>query len=339
MAAIGGMKKLPKSYVSHEVNNLFSKLEKRFSRESLISMIRQFEGPGKRGNLNDKKASKSNICVISSQEETEDIKEKYSLGYIKLAKPYVINHFIFSFETDTIAISLDPNLVKDNVSQEQAILNFIESAKSFKEYTLIVEENLPNTLALFGESDKQWFLAVKDKELASVAQKFIETIMNSESVDMNESKKGSSQVKAYQHYNIDLEGNNRIIAKMAFNLLASEKGFEFVLESKFDLIRDWIYLGTNNLSFVEMIPRDKDLEERLIPFCPDKAHYIIIIQEGDSLIALVSFYGEAYSHIVKLADLDSDEIVLQYPIGLICDWKNRKEYSLLEHISTITELE
>lgn len=336
LAAIGGSKKLPKSYVSHKVNNDFSVLEKHFSRESLISIIRQFEGPGKRGNLNENKASKSNISVISQQSDTDDLKEKYSLGYIKLGKPYVINHFIFELDTNAIATSLNPYLIEGNVSQEQALMTFIESAKISNEYVLIEQENLPDTLALFGESDKRWFLAIKDKEMVPVAQKLIDTIRGAKTVKINDSKETSCQVKVHQHYKIDLEGNNRIIAKMAFNFLASEKGIEFVLDSKFDPIRNWLLTGENNKSFVGMITRDTELEKRLIPFCPDKAHYIIITQQATSLIALVSLYGEAYSYVVKLADVELGECIIQNPIGLICDWKNRKEYTLMEHIAAIS---
>lgn len=335
LAAIGGSKKLPKSYVSHKVNNDFSVLEKHFSRESLISLIRQFEGPGKRGNLNENKASKSNISVISQQTKTDDLKEKYSLGYIKLGKPYVINHFIFEFDTDTIATSLDPYSIGESISQEQTLMTFVEAAKVSNEYVLIEEENLPNNLALFGESDKRWFLAIKDKEMEPVAQKFIDKIRDAKTVNINDSKETSGQVKVHQHYKIDLEGSNRIIAKMAFNFLASEKGIDFVLDSKFDPIRNWILTGENNQSFVEMIARDTELEKRLIPFCPDKAHYIILTQKATSLIAIVSLYGEACSYVVKLAEVELGECFIPDPIGLICDWKSRKEYTLMEHIVKI----
>ncbi|MER2172479.1 MAG: hypothetical protein ABS938_17820, partial [Psychrobacillus psychrodurans] len=140
------------------------------------------------------------------------------------------------------------------------------------------------------------------------------------------------QVKVHQHYRIDIEENNRIIAKMAFNFLAFEKGSDFVLNSKFDAIRNWILTGESNQSFVDMITRDFELEKRLIPFCPDKAHYIIITQNATSLFAIVSLYGEASSYVVKLANIELGECIIPHPIGLICDWKNRKEYTLTDHI-------
>lgn len=48
-ACIGGMKKLPKGYVSDEVNTLFSGLELKLARNSPITLVRMFVGPGKRG--------------------------------------------------------------------------------------------------------------------------------------------------------------------------------------------------------------------------------------------------------------------------------------------------
>lgn len=48
-ACIGGMKKLPKGYVSDEVNTLFSGLKLKLARNSPITIVRMFVGPGKRG--------------------------------------------------------------------------------------------------------------------------------------------------------------------------------------------------------------------------------------------------------------------------------------------------
>ena len=256
LASIGGKRKLPKTYVSHEANNYFSKLEKHFSRDSFISIIRQFEGPGKRGKLHENKASKSNICVMSNQEAAD--KEKYSLGYIKLGKPYVINHFIFSFGKEDISISLDPKLIKGDLNQEQVLHKFVEAAKNSKKYTLIPSETLPDNLALFGESDNQWFLAVRDEEAVAMAEEYIERVQSSKKVDIKDSKKGSNQIKAHQSYRMDLNIVNRVVAKMALNYLAYEKGIEFALEANFDPIRNWIWQKADDgQSFVEMIPKDK----------------------------------------------------------------------------------
>ncbi|WP_057912619.1 HNH endonuclease [Peribacillus muralis] len=49
-AGIGGKKKLPQEYVSHDCNNAFSSMELEFMRNSIISIPRQFYGPGNEGN-------------------------------------------------------------------------------------------------------------------------------------------------------------------------------------------------------------------------------------------------------------------------------------------------
>lgn len=332
LAAIGGQKKLPKSFVSHEVNNSFSKLEKNFSRDSFISIIRQFEGPGKRGSLSEKKASKSNVCVMISQNDTGNNGERFQLGYIKSAKPYILNQFILSLDTDSIATSLNPNSIQEGKSQIEIINSFVESARKYSEYVLITEDRLPDNLALFGELDQRWFLSVKHTDSIPAAKKMIKKILESKSIDITGSKENSSQVTAHQHYKIDIEETYRIVAKMAFNFLASDRGAELVLDGIFDPIRDWIYTGEGENQFVSMIPTRDTVIVKAIPNFPERAHCILITQNDNCITATVSFYGEAFSFIVELATLDSNEIHYLHPSGIICDWKGRNEYTLLELI-------
>lgn len=334
LASIGGIKKLPKEYVSHNVNNEFSLLEKRFSRESLVSMNRQFEGPGKRGKLNEKKASKSNVCVMFSDEITR-LKDKYSLGYIKLGKPYVINHLIFDLNENSLSVSLDPNLIKSNISNEQSTIDFFSSIKKFEKYVILLEEKLPENIALFGESEGRYFLAIRDSNIETKAVKEIEKVITLEKMEIISSNEFNNKVEVYQHYKINLEEYNRIIAKMAFNFLASEEGLEFVLDARFDNLRKWILNGEGNEELVNMVARDYNMEKKIIPMHPDRAHYIIILQIKKLLVALVSLYGESTSYFVKLAELEAYESIIRNPIGLICDWKNRKEFTLSEHIASI----
>lgn len=192
LAAIGGQKKLPKSYVSHEANNYFSKLEKHFTRDSIISLVRQFEGPGKRGKLNIKKASKSKVNVMVSQHSDDESSHKYSLGYIELGKPYTINQFIFNLDDTNktnITTSLNPIHIKVDSDPQQTLLKFIENTKTVKNYILIINKDMPENLALFGELENKWFLAIKDSTKESLALDFIDYIQQSKSVAVKDSKK------------------------------------------------------------------------------------------------------------------------------------------------------
>lgn len=167
---------MPKSYVSHEANNYFSKLEKNFTRDSTISIVRQFEGPGKRGKLNVKKASKSKVNVMISQSPEDEIRDKYALGYIELGRPYVINQFIFNLDDTTkmnIATSLNPKYIKPDEDPQQVLMRFIENVKKMENYILILEKEMPENIALLGELDNKWFLALQSNTKDSIALEFI----------------------------------------------------------------------------------------------------------------------------------------------------------------------
>src|SRR5580658_987513 len=83
-AAIGGKKKLPSGYVSNEFNNDISKLEQEFIRESFVAMAREVQGPGKRGKLGDKFATKSKVHVVRNVDDDR----LFALGYIKMGRTF-----------------------------------------------------------------------------------------------------------------------------------------------------------------------------------------------------------------------------------------------------------
>ncbi|MEJ8767823.1 hypothetical protein WKU33_18600 [Oceanobacillus sp. HCA-5259] len=340
LAAIGGQRKLPKSYVSHEANNYFSRLEKHFTRDSIISLVRQFEGPGKRGKLNIKKASKSKVNVMVSQHPDDESSYKYSLGYLELGKPYAINQFIFNLDDtnkNNILTSLNPILIKADDDPQQVLLSFIESVKKMENYILILDENMPENLALFGELENKWFLAINSNAKESLALDFIKHIQQSKSVTVNDSNKSSSQVSTHQSISFDFDITSRVIAKMVFNFLALEKGQEFILNSRFDSIRNWIYTGEGENNFVSIMESDNMMKKRFGTLYPDRSHYIFITQIDRELVGLIGFYGSTFSFSVKLTDLVPGEILLNDVCGLICDWKNRKEYSLMEYVLQLTQ--
>lgn len=84
-ACIGGMQKLPKGYVSDEVNTLFSALELKLARNSPITLPRMFIGPGKRGSHNPKRRGGASKIVSVMKSNENGI---YSLGYIRMGTPF-----------------------------------------------------------------------------------------------------------------------------------------------------------------------------------------------------------------------------------------------------------
>lgn len=154
---------------------------------------------------------------------------------------------------------------------------------------------------------------------------------------VNDSNKSSSQVSTYQSISFDMDIASREIAKMVFNCLALEKGQEFVLNPRFDPIRNWIYTGEGKNDFVSIIETDNIMNKRFGSLYPDRSHYIFITQINHELVGLIGFYGSTFSYSVKLADLDPGEVLLYDMCGLVCDWKNRKEYTLIEYVVQLSQ--
>lgn len=125
---------------------------------------------------------------------------------------------------------------------------------------------------------------------------------------------------------------------MVFNLLTLEKGQEFILNSRFDPIRNWIYTGEGKNNFVHLIESDNIMKKRFGSLYPERSHYIFITQIDSELVGLIGFYGSTFSFSVKLAELNPDEILLHDVCGLICDWKNRKEYTLIEYVLKLSQM-
>ena len=60
---IGGIQKLNQGVVSDQANELFSPLELKLMRNSIISVARTLKGSGKRGSLSPRKATKSRVTI------------------------------------------------------------------------------------------------------------------------------------------------------------------------------------------------------------------------------------------------------------------------------------
>ncbi len=54
-------------------------------------------------------------------------------------------------------------LSKDDDDPQEILFLFVEKAKTMKEYILIVESVLSHNIALFGELENKWFLAVNNR--------------------------------------------------------------------------------------------------------------------------------------------------------------------------------
>lgn len=325
-AGIGGIQKLPIGIVSDQINTkVFSPLELDFMRNSFISLPRQFYGTGKRGSFAPEKASKSNIHLMVSRDD-----ETMNLGYIKLAKPHSIPQ-VRVCPNGVVHFNFDK---ADGINKLQ-IKQLIDNMKKFDgKYQEINDNRISTDEFLLGTDNKRWYLAKHQSRGITDLLEIVGRIINSLDAGSLEPKYQISQMTSHQSMAFNIESYFRVCSKIVFNFLALSKGQDFVLKEEFDPIRNWILNGGENV-FVQLI--DKGGKPELfggIPF-PYLSHKIMITQIQDKLIGFISFFGANFETIVKLTEnLKSNDFVLD---GFICDWKNKKEYRLMEFISNLEE--
>ena len=101
--------------------------------------------------------------------------------------------------------------------------------------------------------EDSWFLGINEHENLEYAKEqimngikaFLESQETCSLFEKGEIGRNKSKVSASYYLNFNLKDYYRIIAKMAFNLLAYKKGQEYVLNKRFDPIRNAIYTGNN----------------------------------------------------------------------------------------------
>ncbi|MCP1495141.1 hypothetical protein J2Y73_005172 [Peribacillus frigoritolerans] len=316
-AGIGGKKKLPQEYVSHNCNNAFSSIELEFMRNSLISMPRQFYGPGKRGKLTPSKATKSNISIMTGLNEPISI----GFGYISLGKPFNISQIRVN-TNGPIQFSSDPSF---GDAQNQ-LSDFARKLESFNN-TYILHENdqFDEKEFILGIHDKKWHVGLSNKELLPRVNEFVQKLIDQKSFENKTPSYGTSQPRVHQSIQMD-DSYFRVCAKIIFNYLANKKGQDFVLENRFDPLRNWIVNGGEN-DFATIM-ENKRIQFEPISF-PEQSHLLMITRTASSLMGYISFYDQNFPTAVTLCD-DFDEPFEDD--GFICDWKNEKEYTLLEFL-------
>lgn len=320
-AGIGGIRKLPMDYVSHDANNAFSALELNFMRKSFLSVPRQFVGPGKRGSLSHTKATKSQIIITHS-----DNPELIGFGYVSLGDLYHIPEV--KFNTDG-SIQF-----RDTKSTEEPLVEFNKFAARLKnfnnKYSLHEHENFDKDTFVLGLHDGKWHLGLSNKNLIPQVDTLINGLL--QTLESGETTSRSSEISSLetntQQFLEIAEDDFRVCAKIAFNYLAFLKGQNFVLNECFDPLRNWIVHGGKN-RFVQLTANTESFNFT-VPF-PKDSHWIVVFQKKNYLVAYISFYGEAFNTVITLTDNFTDQPPFHHD-GFICDWLNKKEYTLIEYI-------
>lgn len=326
-AALGGIQKLPKDFVSAAFNNDISGLELDFIRNSFVSLARQVEGPGKKGKLADKFATKSKVSVIESAAD----KSILALGYIKKGKLYEIPQLLLDIDTGKFAISFDSTAVTDIA---KAIADFKEkcSEAALLKIKIMESELLPVNQILLGidenvETNFNCFFAKHPSATTTLSAEKIMAIGKALQYDGTEPQRKKYMPRSTGQIKFSADFF-RIYGKIAFNFLAFLKGQEFVKVTAFDPVRNWIANGGENKFAALNTANFNPLREMKIEL-PEACHHVLIYKIENRLFATIHLY-EALSVDIEL---DANFAGKFSTDGFICDWKNRQEYKLFGYIS------
>lgn len=326
-ASIGGIKKLEKGVVSDQANQIFSPLELSFTRDNpLISLNRQFEGPGKRGSLNLNSATKSKVHVLDND-------GSLSLGVLHLGKQEVISQIVLVFDGDS-------NLIEANIKKPGSHLSKIEESDVFFEDLLtdkiktddlveVVNENDKIHVCIIGTFQGRHFIyhsneKVKMQDNINIVKNVLLSYKHEDYIEVKK------QINPFSNltFSFDNKVTGRVIAKILFNYLAYKFGCSFVLNNRFDAIRNWIIDGLGDNPVIQ-IP-SSEVDSLVLPF-PKKSHILLICKVNDNLIGILVLYGHYANQVILAKSIKEDSSL----IGFVCDWKKRVEFDLFDYLEKI----
>jgi len=311
-AGLGGISKLPFGFVSDEFNNSISKIEEDFIRNSIISIPRTFIGPGKRGSLSKSKSTKSLISLIQ-------INNDVSLGYVSLGTPYIISQIKITNNQYTIEIN-----PKELINLDDFLLK-LDSPKKIN----IIDKAINKNTIIIGLWKNKLYHA---KHPESDFEYNTDTIKNSikQNLNLSNTTYKESFVTVTQNIKHSILSEEIVIAKICFNFLASIIPHSLIIDNSLDKIRNLI------VNCIHSTQISRINTKKLFPLkLPKDAHSIIILPENHNLKFIIIFYGGLLSYQIIFENLNTEivNIIRDNLYGLIIDWKNRKEYHLIDYIN------
>lgn len=330
-AAIGGIACLPNEYVSAETNNEFSKIELHFAREYPPIMIsRMFlSHTGRKKHKN-----RDRIVALRSESDNE-----MALGYIREGKPCLINQMIFSDSGQELKIKIDSHI---NKNIENTCVQFIEKLKTYDSSPVIIRnDEIDKTTYLLGVNDERWYLGINSDKDEDESMRIMLKMISQITEDLFSVKSQTGNicnVEASINVAIDLEYVYRVLAKIAFNSLAYLKGQDYVLKSEFDGIREAILTGKNIYSYFPpqkpdcTLPLGQNILKNVIDL-GENYHFVAFINLQNKLVALLSLYGSSQIYLIQFSSCYDEQLFDMF----VCDWENKKEYSLRDISNILSE--
>ena len=325
-AFLGGKKCLPLGWVSKEVNDRFSKIEAECSLYPMFSLMREFVGPGKRGSNAIPTLKKYHVINMLNSDE-------YSIGYIFNGKPYLIPSIIINLDDNNIRFEID---AKD---KEYIHYNFLLIKKFFSgkndKYITILDKKIPQKSVVLGVDNNKKIIAINNDEVFNNNKSKIEMqISKIEIKEDNEFGTKRSKVSAMSQDTIKFDILNRFLAKIVFNVAAKINGYDVILDTQFDTIRNAIYTGENIDKYVYMCKGSFPLNEIFeklegISFDEKTCHLVSLFKYDKEYYGAIYVYGVNGYYQVKLIDNIREDFYPKTDL-YICDWKNGFEGSNID---------
>lgn len=321
-AGLGGIRMLEHGVVSDQANKMFSPMELKLMRHSLIAFERMMYGPGKRGSHNPEKASKSAVNV-GLQDDGKPI-----LCYTAAGKPYNISQFYRHGNEAMISV---PNEGFDAEKQIASFLGFLEHLPG--KYSFIKSEYVPEGDILVGIFDGIYYVATNSERPTNACiEKEVKLFLSH--FQMKEIKCGEHHVKQAHRLGEDAE-IARMYAKIAMNVLALLKGSGYASHSNFSDIRNWILTGESSTDYFFLPQIQVEPLNEFMKIISQKAHWCIFISRNGKLDAIVCLYN-CYIRRFILGDLPEEKSFLLD--GYICDWENEREYTIMQFVDMIARV-
>lgn len=324
-ASLGGTKELPKGYVADDVNMKFSYMENDYLGFSFVGILRKYYGPGKRGSLKNDGGAKTDIAYELN----------HKLSYMSKGVAYSITQIHFR----TTTIDFIPK-DRDGRPFEEERARFVQELHRYKhtdlDYRFIQDDRIPEGEYYLGYGEhrnkKMWILAGSDP----ISKEILETkICSFLKAFKNESILGLEMIEVPSNLQLYFEDVSnidyffRVSAKIIFNYLAMTKGQDYVLDSQFDPIRNWILNGGEDkftlTNIHDIVKRLQEVDDPNL-LKQSKAniylHRITLWRKENLILGTLELYGGMVSLLVTLSTTYNNGVF--EPECMVCDVENSR---------------
>lgn len=319
-AALGCCTKLESGVVSDQANEFFSPIERDVLEHSLIQIPRIINGPGKRGKLTEKYATTSEVSVIT-------LDGKNGLGYMKGTEGHILSQFIID-ENNKVQFHWQPNGENDAHNEIEKLKNHICSMG--EKFVPVRMPSDDNCIYITYFKNK---LHIGFHDIGLLSDSKINEIKNLFSANIVEERQSASygQLSAIIEVSHDFKNVCIIAIKSSINTLAYIKGEKYITQSiDFqNIIEALVSKSDEILKYVKMIDfaNVETLRQRL--FLDKEQLSCILTTEENRLKSRLFIYEYGF----EITLCDSCTVPFDLVIdGIVCDWRNRKDYRYIDFL-------